>query len=139
MGLSIRALAACCLIGSALSAPAPAAQVQLRGHWLQPLDDEDSFVAVLSRDEDGDAVAAELHLEAFRDGLALGEEVHRIALPEAVRLFALPLEEEVDCYRVIAVVGLDAAGDQVSAEDGSMEPEECEAPELLPVGASRPS
>ncbi len=138
MGLSIRTLAACCLIGLAISAPTSAAEVQLRGHWLQPLDDEDSFVAVLSRDEDGDAVAAELHLEAFRDGLALGEEVHRIALREAVRLFALPLEEDVDCYRVIAVVGLDAEGDEVSAEDRSMEPDECETPELLPVGTSRP-
>ncbi|MFZ6048890.1 hypothetical protein ACFW0H_22560 [Pseudomonas sp. CR3202] len=139
MGLSFRTLLACCLIGLAMSAPTLAAEVHLRSHWLQPIDDEDSFVGVLSRDEDGDAVAAELHLEAFRDGLALGEEVHRIALPETVRLFAFPLDEDVDCYRVIAVVGLDAVGDPVSAEDGSIAPDECEAPELLPVGTSRPS
>ena len=49
MGGSLRALAICCLLGLA-AAPVRAAEVHLRGHWLQVVDDEDSLVGVLSRD-----------------------------------------------------------------------------------------
>ena len=55
MGGSLRALAICCLLGLA-AAPVRAAEVHLRGHWLQVVDDEDSLVGVLSRDEEGEAV-----------------------------------------------------------------------------------
>ncbi|MCY1207555.1 hypothetical protein D9M68_145200 [compost metagenome] len=125
MGGSLRALAICCLLGLA-AAPVRAAEVHLRGHWLQVVDDEDSLVGVLSRDEEGEAVAAELYLQAYRDGVAVGEEVHHFALDETVRLFAIPLDDDVDCYRVVGVVGLDAEGRQVSASDDSPpQKEEC--------------
>lgn len=129
-----------CLASLALPVPVLAADVHLRGHWLQVVDDEDSLVGVLSRDEAGDAVAAELHLQAYRDGTPVGEEVHHFELPETVRLFAVPLEDEVDCYRVLGIVGLDADGEPVSAEDDSPPAGgECRAPDLLPVDARRSS
>jgi hypothetical protein len=132
-------LAICCLLGLS-AAPVRAAEVHLRGHWLQAVDDEDSLVGVLSRDEEGDAAAAELYLQAYRDGVAVGEEVHHFALDETVRLFAIPLEEDVDCYRVVGVVGLDAEGRQVSATDDSppSKGESC-GPEMLPTQGLRPS
>lgn len=140
MDAGFRGLALGCLLAMAAVAPAQAADVHLRGHWQQAIDDEDSLVGVLSRDEEGEAVAAELHVQAFRDGVAIGEEVHRFALPETVRLFAIPLEEDVDCYRVLGVVGLDAEGELVSAEDDSPSDDcECDAPQPLPVGTLLPS
>lgn len=139
MGFPLRALAICCLLGLA-AAPVRAAEVHLRGHWLQVVDDEDSLVGVLSRAEEGDAVAAELYLQAYRDGVAVGEEVHHFALDETVRLFAIPLEDDVDCYRVVGVVGLDAEGRQVSAtDDSSPETGECCGPAALPTQGLRPS
>lgn len=137
---SFMTLALCCLLGLAATGPVQAADVHLRSHWLQPIDDEDSLVGVLSRDEAGDAVAAELYLEAYSDGIPVGEEVHRFALPETVRLFAIPLEEDVDCYRVVGIVGLDAEGEPLSADDDSPPVGgECHVPGLLPVEALRPS
>ncbi len=134
MGMGFRGLALCALFGLAAVGPVQAADVHLRGHWQQFIDEEDSLVGVLSRDEEGEAVAAELYLQAFRNGVAIGEEVHRFALPETVRLFAIPLEDDVDCYRVLGVVGLDAEDEPVSAQDDSPPGRgECDAPDPLPV------
>ncbi|WP_271408501.1 hypothetical protein [Pseudomonas sp. Q1-7] len=127
-------LAAACLLALAWAAPLQAAEVHLRGHWLQVIDDEDSLVGVLSRDEAGAAVAVELYLEAYRDGVAIGEAVHRFRLEETVRLFAIPLEAGVDCYRVLGLVGLDAEDGPLSATDDSPPGREaCPASELLTV------
>ncbi|NWL78724.1 hypothetical protein DM872_17925 [Pseudomonas taiwanensis] len=140
MDLGFRGLALCCLFGLSAVGPVQAADVHLRGHWQQFIDEEDSLVGVLSRDEEGEAVAAELYLQAFRNGVAIGEEVHRFALPETVRLFAIPLEDDVDCYRVLGVVGLDAEDEPVSAQDDSPPGTgECDAPDSLPAGALLPS
>ncbi|AYF85831.1 hypothetical protein SA496_17865 [Pseudomonas sp. JS3066] len=139
MRVDFRHLVLCCLLGLLAIDPAHAADVHLRGHWQQFIDEEDSLVGVLSRDEEGDAVAAELHLQAYRNGVAIGEEVHRFALPETVRLFAIPLEDDVDCYRVLGVIGLDAEGERVSTKDDSPSAkDECDAPESLPVGVLQP-
>lgn len=139
MGFPLRALAICYLLGLA-AVPVRAAEVHLRGHWLQVVDSEDSLVGVLSRAEEGEAVAAELYLQAYRDGVVVGEEVHHFALDETVRLFAIPLEDDVDCYRVVGVVGLDAAGRQVSARDDSPSDKgELCGRDKLPVLGLRPS
>ncbi|MDT4857352.1 hypothetical protein FQZ97_917750 [compost metagenome] len=122
-----------------LAGPALAAELHLRGHWFQVVDGEDCLVGVLSREELGDAISAELYLRAYRDGAAIGEEVHYFTLSDTVRLFAIPLEEDVDCYQVLDLVGLDEEGEPVSsADDTPPAGNECQPPGLLPVEAVSP-
>ncbi|WP_146036031.1 hypothetical protein [Pseudomonas sp. LFM046] len=136
IAVQLAALAFCAL---ATSGPVRAAEVHLRGHWVQPIEDEERFVGVLSRDAGGAAVSVELHLEAFRDGIFVGEEVRQVALSELVKLFSFPLENGIDCYQVADVVGFDAEGGELSAEDSSPEDQgACGTPDLVPAGASRP-
>lgn len=131
------ALALCCL---AVTRPVVAADLHLRKYWFQAVDGEYSLVGVLSRDEEKGAVVAEIHLEAYRNGLAVGEQVHRFKLDETVRLFSIPLERDLDCYRVVAVFALDAKGRQVSAtEDSQSDGEECLLPKPVLVNTLRPS
>lgn len=117
-----------------------ATDLHLRKYWFQAVDGEYSLVGVLSRDETKGAVAAEIHLEAYRNGLAVGEQVHHFTLDETVRLFSIPLERGVDCYRVAAVFALDAKGRQVRATDDSpSDGDKCLLSKPLLVNSLRPS
>lgn len=103
---------ACCFASSAA-----VAQARLRAHWVQDIEEEATFVGVLSRAEDEDIRYVDLHLEIFSNGLSLGTEVHRIELAETVELFSLPVEEGIDCLVVDSVVGVDSQGFEVQAEE----------------------
>lgn len=108
-GASLLALAlAACFASSAAQA-----QAQLRAHWMQEIEEEATFVGVLSRAEDEDIRYVDLRLEMFSNGISLGTEVHRIEFAETVELFSLPVEEGIDCVQVESVVGLDSQGYEV--------------------------
>ncbi|MNF31174.1 hypothetical protein D3C84_119300 [compost metagenome] len=117
--LLILSLTACC------ASTAAVAQATLRAHWVQKIEEEATFVGVLSRAEDEDIRYVDLHLELFSNGVSLGTEVHRIELAETVELFSLPVEEGIDCFQVESVVGVDSDGFEVPGEaaqsDGSGE------------------
>ncbi|MCY1274776.1 hypothetical protein D9M68_230520 [compost metagenome] len=102
--LLILAIAAC------FASSAAVAQAQLRAHWMQEIEEEATFVGVLSRAEDEDIRYVDLHLEMFSNGISLGTEVHRIEFAETVELFSLLVEEGIDCVQVESVVGLDSQG-----------------------------
>ena len=93
------------------------AQAHLRAHWVQDIEEEATFVGVLSRADDEDIRYVDLHLEMFSNGISLGTEVHRIELAETVEVFSLPVEEGIDCLQVESVVGLDSQGVAVSSEE----------------------
>lgn len=101
----------CCFASSAA-----VAQAHLRAHWVQDIEEEATFVGVLSRAEDEDIRYVDLSLEVFSKGVSLGTEVHRIELAETVELFSLPVEEGIDCLEVESVVGLDSQGFAVPSE-----------------------
>lgn len=109
--LLILSLTAC------LASTAALAQAHLRAHWVQEIDEEATFVGVLSRAEDEDIRFVDLHLQLFSNGVSLGTEVHRIELAETVELFSLPVQEGVDCFQVESVVGVDSDGFEVPGED----------------------
>jgi hypothetical protein len=100
-------------VAACFASTAAVAQAHLRAHWVQKIEEEATFVGVLSRAEDEDIRYVDLHLELFSNGVSLGTEVHRIELAETVELFSLPVEEGIDCFQVESVVGVDSEGFEV--------------------------
>ncbi|WP_375738717.1 hypothetical protein [Pseudomonas boanensis] len=98
------------------------AQPHLRAHWVQEIEEEATFVGVLSRSEDEDVQYVDLHFKIFARGMFLGSEVHRVELDETVTLFSLPVGEDIDCYEIDSLVGFDSDGLEISADDASPGP-----------------